>query len=225
MTETFPPFDEKFISKYPVVRFRKGDIILKYGQLNTHLYCIKEGICACTIINTDGNTLIPLFLRKHEVIGVRLELLGVMENRSIHEVSAHTDVAAYKIPINDIRTLLKTDFEAYKRATRSVISSLDRVIETSNLRGKGNSVMMVCNTIYHEMEPVPGKKDLFILPSYFSVTDLANSMLIHRVTVSRIMHTLCMENVMKKEDRCWYITDASLLNKYRQGMLTLKIKK
>ena len=216
--------NDTFLKRYPLVRFNKGDILLRPGEINHYLYYIKSGVCACSIIHLDGNLIIPLFLRKDELIGARMELLGVKENRSLSEVSAHTDVEVYKIPIRDIRALLQTDFEAYKRLARSVILSLDRVIETSNMRGKGNSVMIVCNTLLHEMSSEGCPEGLYRLSDYFTITDLSRILQLHRVTVSRIMHGLVEKNVLEKRGRVWYITDRKKLEKYQQGILTLNPK-
>lgn len=225
MIEYALPLDDEFLHKYPIVTFNKGDQIIKHGQRNLFLYYIYEGVCSCTQINTEGNVITPLFLRKHDLIGVRLELLEIPENRSPHDVFAHTIVIAYKIPVYDIRELLKNDFNAYKRITKAVIHSLDRVVETANMRGKGNSVMMICNTIYNERSSTPDNNGYYKFPDFFTVTDLASSLLMHRVTVSKIMHALCCEDVLKKEGSSWWIKDLKKLNKYRQGILTLTIKK
>lgn len=215
------PLEQDFLEQYPLVSFQKGEILIRQGQLIQYLYYIQSGVCACSILHTDGNTFIPLFLRKDEIVGVRQELLEVRENRSLHEIYALTAVSAYKIPVADVQYLLQNDFEVYKKLTKSVILSLDRIIEFANMRGKGNTAMMICAALMQEYPSTRQKDGSYKLPDYFTVSDCAKGLLIHRVTVSRIMHQLCEKGALKKENTSWYITDMHLLDKYRQGILTL----
>ena len=83
--------------------------------------------------------------------------------------------------------------------------------------------MMVCNSIFQWLPDKAEKDGSYSLPEYLTVTDLAKTLLIHRVTVSKIMHALCLDGTLKKENGIWYVTDLDKLDKYRLGILSLPV--
>lgn len=210
-----------FLEKYDLMIVERGQYLWKSGDEIQYLYYIQSGICAAVEWQFNGALYIPLFYQKNEMIGLLTVLGENVQRIAARDIVAKTKVHVYKIPIDDVRDYIHSDFEIYKKAANSVLNAETEILELFQMKVKGNSVALVCNAMI--MLKMKNEKvgDYFV-PPHFNITDIASNLQIHRVTVSKIIKCLCVRNVLKKESYGWHILDLSELEKYASGEKNLE---
>lgn len=210
------PIGMDFLKQYDLVIFERGQYLWKRGDEIKYLYYVQSGICAAIEWQFNGALYIPLFFHKNELIGVLTVLGEKVQRISRNDIVARTQVHVYRIPIDDARHYIHSNFEVYKKATYSVLNSEAEMISLAQMKIRGNSAAIVCTALV-TLKEIKKRNNFYYVPACFNITDIANNLQMHRVTVSKIMKCLCEKEILKKEAYGWSILDIDELEQYASG--------
>lgn len=213
--------DRDYLNRFPVVKLKKGAIILYQGQDVTYFYYLTSGICAGVDVKSNGSYAIALFYYPGDLIGIAQEFVQ-NDHTQLGTVLVKTDAYAYKIPAETFRTYMQQNFAVYRNVAASIFMSEKKMLDISRMRIKGNSVAVVCHTMLSLVQTMDKDQETILyIDKVFTVTEISQYLQMHRVTVSKILSRLCEELVMQKQKYGWEVLNISELKKYAAGEKTL----
>lgn len=117
-----------------VLRFKKGDIIFSEGNTLNGVYCIKQGICKMSKLNTNGKEQIVKFIKGGDMLGYR----SVLSEEPVSlSVTALKDMEACFIPKKEIFDAIKANSKFSLDMMRTVCHDLrDANMSISNMAQK-----------------------------------------------------------------------------------------
>jgi CRP/FNR family transcriptional regulator, anaerobic regulatory protein len=99
---------DHFFSQFPLVHFKKGELIISPDQPITSLYFLKEGSVRMYSLSEDGSEITLHLFRQTSYFPLMLSLSKI-ENRYYFECVE--DVDAVKAPVEKVMEFLKKDHE------------------------------------------------------------------------------------------------------------------
>ncbi len=111
----------QLLANSEVISVEKNDLLIRTGDEVTHVLYLLEGIVRYYIDTEDGREVTKAFYKDSFLIGSFDVLFNKIPNK--FSVQALSEVKLLKIPINNVRNLLKTSHEfsmAYNRFITSV---------------------------------------------------------------------------------------------------------
>ncbi len=104
-----PPAIEAFAEKYPHRIFPAGRTIIYQSEIPRSGYILTRGVIRVYSLNIDGEESNITFLKEDAI--VPWEFVFARTSASLYYYSAATEIEVAAIPVEDIRTEVKTNFE------------------------------------------------------------------------------------------------------------------
>jgi len=154
--------------------FKKGQVIIKEGTLLHGVYCVRNGICKLSKLNSNGKEQIVRFIKDGDVLGYR----SVISNEPVSlTITALEDMNACYIPKKELFDLLENNpkftFDLLKTACTDL---KDANMHISSM-GQKNARQRLAETI------------LFLKDTFNSDKDGYISILLTREEISSIVGT------------------------------------
>lgn len=171
--------------------YRKGEIIIREGTLNSHIIYLKSGLVK-EFIRTDIHTeQIVSVIKKHSYLGLS-SLFGDRINH--YSYSALEDVVVCNIDVNTFLKLVKTNgifaYEILTAVSRESLYNFHRFMTRSQKKMYGrvaDSILYFADSIY--------ESPVFNLP--FSRQELADLVGISRESATRVLLRFDEEGILK----------------------------
>lgn len=192
---------EQFFSSFPVVRFEKGQIIIKPEDTITSLYLLSEGVVRMYGLSPEGED-ITLSLFKPPTYFPLMIALSSTPSRYFFEVQER--VVARKAPVEEVLAFIKNEPDIlFDIATRfsGAINGLTQRIETLAFENSYNKIGKLLLYLSEKSGPV------------LEVThaDIASWLGLKRETVSRQVEKMQTEGFLTIENKKLTIVDRSRL--------------
>ncbi len=97
---------EQICSSHKKIHFKKGEFLLKEGQISNEYYCLESGLIRAFATNSDGEEVTTGFFSANElVIEVASLFLQVPTKENIHTLS---DCVCWKMDLDTFQRLFQT---------------------------------------------------------------------------------------------------------------------
>lgn len=110
-----------------VHNFKKGEVIFQEGKFTSGVYCIKDGVCKLSQLNSNGKEQIVKFSKKGDLIGYHSAITN--ESNPI-TVTALNDVSACFIPQDHIKKPLDENAKFSSEMFKTVCKDLKEANNT-----------------------------------------------------------------------------------------------
>lgn len=190
----------------------KGEHI--YDSMDEHYaYFLHSGICALSSIKKNGVTKTHLYFMDQRVIGfahftrhLYTQHRDLAKNALI--IIAKTNCIVYRLDSEVLCNLMKTDL-LFTNLLFEVLSENYQNIFLRYLQMEEESVpIRVCMFL---MDYAIEKQGQYILPKFFTQSEIAEYLNIHTVTLSRVMSSLKQLHCVCKQDHHLYIIQPSMI--------------
>lgn len=185
--------------------FRKGDILIHEGSLNSNIIYLKSGLVK-EFVKTSSNTeQILQIVKKYSYLGLP-SLFGDRVNH--YSYAALEDIKVCYIEIGQFKKLIKENgefaYEILVSVSRDSLNNFHRFMSQSQKKTYGkvaDAILYFSRIIYENPE--------FEIP--FTRQELADLIGISRESATRILLKLKEENILSVEDRYIKINNMQLL--------------
>jgi len=185
--------------------FRKGDILIHEGSLNSNIIYLKSGLVKEYIKTDDNKENILQIVKKYTYLGLH-SLFGDRMNH--YSYAALENIKVCYIDINIFNQLIRQNGEfAYQilvSVSRDSLNNFHRFMSQSQKKTFGkvaDSILYFSRVIYENPE--------FILP--FTRQELADLIGISRESATRVLLKLKEDNIVKVDDRKITILNMEIL--------------
>ncbi len=185
--------------------FKKGDILIHEGSLNSHIIYLKSGLVKEYVRTPDNKEQILQIVKKYTYLGLP-SLFGDRINH--YSYAALEDVKVCYIDLNTFMDLVHKNGEfAYQilvSVSRDSLNNFHRFMSQSMKKtyGKVADAMLYFSKVIYE-------SDEFEIP--FSRQELADLIGISRESATRVLQKLREDHVLNLEDRTVRIINPELL--------------
>ena len=185
--------------------FKKGDILIHEGSLNSNIIYLKSGLVKEYIRTPDDKEQILQIVKKYSYLGLQ-SLFGDRVNR--YSYAALENIKVCYIDIGVFNRLIKENGEfAYQilvSVSRDSLNNFHRFMSQSQKKTYGklaDALLYFSQIIYESME--------YQLP--FTRQELADLIVISRESTTRVLVKLKEDGIISVEDRYIRILNADLL--------------
>lgn len=187
---------QKFLSKYHVRRYQKGEIVMVQGEVPTCAYVIKRGVIKTYNLTSQGEEKPIGFDIKNEIFPIGWVFSKTSRAQFYYE--AFTDCELYCVPAQDMIAYMMTDqeklFEYFNYFVARYMNFQMRInaLEQSKAAAKVlNTIHYLCLRYGEEM-----KKDVVKIQLPLTQQDLANFMGLTRETTGIELKKLQRQGVL-----------------------------
>lgn len=207
----------EWIKQFPEKIFPKDSFFYIQGDSLDYCFYVLEGI-GMQVINYENGVEI---ISKYRFPGGLMNVWGVMKNSNFYTSSgiAKTDIRIIVIPASAMRVKLNEDFAFYRWAVDILLKQNQYIYELYQKKTKGNAAEILCYSILSMSQTT--SSGTRYLPKALALTDIAQHLRIHRVTVSHVFKALQEEQIIKKCSLGWQIIDEKQLERYSKGNIIL----
>lgn len=203
--------------------FKKGDVILRQGESVEYLYLLESGTCYRHMVTDKGDTIIYGIKEPGNTVS---SLLGVLNLYNRDETScfsfvARTDCQCQCIPVESFRRWAENKPAVLKDL---IILASDNSLELRfafRSFQEGRIANRLCRIL---MNCIKRTNDGLIITKDYTFAEMASMLGVHHVTVSRIVHSLCDDGVLKKENQYYKILDEEKMFRYANNEERLSYK-
>lgn len=212
------------LTHYPKIVFNRGEYIVRQGQAVEYIYYLAQGHCVRNAFTIKGDEIIyDEFIADNSVYC----LLGALTLYSpiiLHETNfiAKTTCICYKIYYKDFFDFLSANPSVLHELLYRALSSYHTLNANFQAKQKGLAAARVCSFI---LENAKNYHDRLLLEKKFTISEISRYLGMHRVTVNKIVLTLCDENILRHTKQGLLITDKKLLEQYATSQLKLNYLK
>ena len=203
--------------------FQKGDIIISQGEKTKYLYFLESGSCYRSIITDKGDNVI------YEIkeAGYSIDsLVGVLTaynyaGESYFTFKARTVCKCLKISVKNFNKWVMENSEHIKELVNLAPEKSKDVREAFQAFQEGRVANRFCHILLSCSQTIEGK---LIINNKYTVTEMAAMLGVHQVTVSRILHALSEEKVLKRIRQGFLVLDYQKLYAYanKEKVLTYR---
>ena len=185
--------------------FRKGDILIHEGSLNSNIIYLKSGLVKEYVKTADDKEQILQIVKKYSYLGLQ-SLFGDRVNH--YSYAALENIKVCYIDVNTFNKLIRENGEfAYQilvSVSRDSLNNFHRFMSQSQKKTYGNladAILYFSKIIYESME--------FELP--FTRQELADLIGISRESATRVLLKLKEDGIIGVDDRLIRIKDMEVL--------------
>ena len=192
---------ESLEKNHAVVKFKKGDSIIKQGMFSSNVVFLRSGLAKIHITGPYNEQIVRL-IQAPTYLGLPTAFGNKINQYS---VSAVLDSEACFIDLETFRGILKenSDFAAYiiQELSKSEMESYQRCANRTQKQTRGNLADVLL-----DLSDKIFKSDSFTLP--ISQSDIGNLVDASRESVNRLLSELITDNIIEMKGR-----DVIILNK------------
>lgn len=190
-----------------------------------HACLLDSGICALTTLTREGENKIHLYFAPKRMVGFaqlgeeRLsECMKQLTDQPI-SIIAKTDCVIYKMKGSVFHQLMKEDLAfcnlMYDILTENYLNIFQRYIQME----EASVPVRICTLLLDYCVLQDGE---YMLPHFFTYTEIANYLSIHPVTVSRVMIALKERGCIIRHGQNVLVQDRALLGRVAHKDIILK---
>jgi CRP-like cAMP-binding protein len=200
--------------------FKKNDIIIRQGEKLDAVYYLISGVCYRRAVNKKGDEIIygikesqpgtefsPNFVQS--VIGVLV--LYSEDGISSSNFCASVKCCCYRIPKEVFFSYVQDKPDAITQIAKLAMKELRILAGSFQARQEGQVANQLCRLLLKHAKPGP---DGVLTVKNLSNLAIGQLLGIHKVTVSRILRALKLEEVIDKYRNCIVIRDGNRLKEY-----------
>lgn len=171
---------QKISAAHQKAAFKKGDYLLKSGQIAKEYYCIESGMVRSLVIDYNGNDITTGFSGKNEVV---VDVFSLFHSSPAREdIQALTDIEAWKIDFDTFQELYHScmGFSEWGRAWMSQSLFLTKQRAISMITDSASQRYL---ELLHQRPDIFNHVPLKHIATYLGITDTSLSRI--RKEVSR----------------------------------------
>ena len=193
--------------------FQKGEIILHQGEQPMYLYYVETGECYRLLTTDKGDEVI--YNIKAGGQGIQ-SLLGALtafspEYRNPFSFVAKTPCHCLRIAVHRFRDWSKERPDVLLALLSMTLAQTTELRATFQSRQEGRAANRLCLLLMQNSQLIDGQ---LVVCKRYTYTEMAAFLGIHKVTVSRIVHSLCEEGTLAKKGAYLVITNPDRLKLY-----------
>ncbi len=206
----------KKLTEYGTRTEMPKDTILngKYdNHISNYVYLLEDGICALTSITKQGEEKVYLYFHPQRIIAFNEFMISSPKREMaspVFTIVTRTPCILYQISTPVFRELIDTDREFNRFLMQTLADNYSDALVHFHLMQEESAVVRLCHLL---LEVSQTKKELLVVPKFFTYAELAKYLGCHPVTVSRIMAKLKQNGFISKTAAGIVIDDAAALEK------------
>lgn len=196
-----------------VQTFKKGETILRQGEVTKYIYYLESGSCYRTYLTDKGDNIIYEITEPDNTINSLLGSLTTYTHsgQSAYTFTARTTCRCHRIPTGTfkqwalenpwiLQALLERSMDQYGELRRAFQS-----YQEGRIANRLCQLLLSCCKIIH------GER---IITKKYTFGEMASMLGVHQVTVSRIIRSLCDEGVFERVQHGFRVLDYEKLQSY-----------
>ena len=203
--------------------FKKGEILIKDGDLVDHVYYLRKGTVYREIVTDTG---VESILSCKEGGGLTDSIIGILllygtepPYISGNNFVAGTDCYCLRIPAEAIKRYLYKRPELLEELVGTAVHECGYLMTLYLGKTEVPAPAALCYWMLERLEQ--DENGHSYLPNYRH-DDIAKFLNLHKVTVSRIFSALRREGVLEKTPQGFFVRDMKRLRAYAENMRHLK---
>ncbi len=204
----------QFFSSYKHQDYKKGVIIMKFGEPVSHIFFLEKGLVKQFAITENGEELTHQIFRPFSYFPIMLSL-GEIDNRYYFETL--TDVGLRIAPADAVISLLKANpdilFDLTTRLAKGLSKTLLRIetILFTDAHTKVVSLLLYLAKRYGQSHINSGRGNEVIIALPMTHNDIASWIGMQRETVSRQLENLQKDKLISYDGKLLVINDLTKL--------------
>lgn len=208
------PFEEldRFFQKYPLLSFKRKDVLFHSHDKPSGVYFVKSGFVRNYAISLSGEEFTQIIFKAHDFFPMSW---AINNTKNVHTYEAMTAIEVWKAPRGEFQEFIRSNpailFELIKRIIVRLKGIQQRIEELAfgNANHKVASILLICADRFGA-KTVEGVKILVPLTH----KDIASLIGLTRETVSIEMNKLKKKGVFKSENSHLIVLRRDLLESY-----------
>lgn len=205
--------------------FEPGDHIISIGMPVDCVYYLVEGTVYRELVTEAGNESISSWEVSENITNSLIGVLALYNknNAGIYgrDFVAKTKCICYRIPKDVCKAYLREHPELLEEVLENAMDGYEKLMHWALARGDGNMSAQLCQFLLeNSVETEQGR----VLPKKFTNVEIAKFLLIHKVTVARIIRRLKEEGCVERMEKGLLLKDRSLLRAYAEAQKILDYK-
>lgn len=199
-----------------LVKFQRGDVLIKQGQLVTEVYYLQQGSCYRTSTSEGGNDVFYDYKNAYgSFYDATVGLVAAFSHDGTSDCHfvASDNICAYRIPVEYIFDYYESHPILLRNLIAICLEKNRQNIWIFNARKEGRVPNQLCKLMYFNSY-LDNDGYWRVKEEYSSFIRLSQKLGVHKVTVSKMMRALRKENVLFTEGRQIFIKDRELLFAY-----------
>lgn len=210
-----------------ICRFKKGDYLFRIGEPVEFVYYLIQG-SVCREITTKLGKEIIVSVKKsdnlvHSIVGV-FEIFVVSDDEPMvchSDFIANSNCLCYKIPKDICLSYIRQRPHLLEELVRLSFSEYMQLYEIFQTKEEGKVANALCQFLIDKSIEV---ENAYIVPKKIKNIEIAKTLSIHKVTVSRIIQILKDEGIIEKGPEGIRIKNINQLKLYADGKADLKYR-
>ena len=213
MSELQNPRWQAFIQQFPLLTFRKGEVLLFQGEVPKNAYVLKNGIIKMYNLTEEGSEQLVQLHTPSDIFPVTWLLKKAPS--ALYYYEALTDCQVYCIPRDKYLDYIKSDLELiYSELERFALKDFGTSLRLNALL-QSKASDKILNTLHYLVSSQGSeiKPNLMKINLTLTHQDLANLTGLTRETVAIEINKLKRQGVIHYQKRTIYHIDVSKLNR------------
>lgn len=204
---------EDFTRSKTTLNIKKGENIVTEGHVMNGIYCLKNGKCKLSKLNTNGKSQIVKFLRQGNILGQRSVL---SEEPSGLTITALEDMQVCFIPKTRIMEAIKDNPTFSLQLMKNISHQLNEANESISMMAQ-KSVKERLADVLIKLYEIFGSDDEGYIDIRLTREEMANTIGTATESAIRLLSTFKADGLLEIKGRRIKIIDLEALNQASQG--------
>lgn len=204
---------EDFTRSKTTLNIKKGENIVTEGHVMNGIYCLKNGKCKLSKLNTNGKSQIVKFLRQGNILGQRSVL---SEEPSGLTITALEDMQVCFIPKTRIMEAIKDNPTFSLQLMKNISHQLNEANESISMMAQ-KSVKERLADVLIKLHDIFGSDDEGYIDIRLTREEMANTIGTATESAIRLLSSFKADGLLEVKGRRIKIIDLEALNQASQG--------
>ena len=204
---------EEFTSSKTTLNIKKGENIVTEGHVMNGIYCLKNGKCKLSKLNTNGKSQIVKFLRQGNILGQRSVL---SEEPSGLTITALEDMQVCFIPKTKIIEAIKGNPTFSLQLMKNISHQLNEANESISMMAQKTVKERLANVLL-KLYDIFGTDEEGFIDIKLTREEMANTIGTATESAIRLLSSFKAEGLLEVKGRRIKIVNLEALNQASQG--------
>lgn len=203
--------------------FKKNEVILEQEEKVDFVYFMLEGSCYRSYITDKGSSIIYEVKVANDTVGSFLGVLSLYtpDQKNLYRFTAKEECNCLVIPLDSFISWTESTPDLAIELLKMAMEQYRNLQKSFQAYQEGRNANRLCMALIQKSGIKDGKH---ILDKKNTLVEMASSLGIHAVTVSRIMRVLCEQGILTRTSQGYVIEDINELYQYACNQKKLKYK-
>jgi len=191
------------------IRFKKGEAVIKSGEIAEFFYIVISGTCHRIRVSDKGDETILYTYRKDNILCAFIAYYHMM---AASDIVADNTVYCYKIPREAFLEKMNDDMKLMRIIMEQIMQEHMDLLVNFHGKREGRTPNLLCSFILKNI--TQNEDGIWYLDKKYSNVKLAQIIGVHKVTATRIVNELQKQGILQRTSIGLVVHDREQLELY-----------